>query len=129
MSRLMWLGVLCLGGLANASAPAHGEKQDVASFIFHHVSDSSEYTLEVPPPLSRYFADPVVHLPVIRYDLTPGACPADLHEHASLAQHGGMRLQNVAKALVVARVQNHGERAGGCGGHRNSWSTRSRVGG
>ena len=99
MRRLMWLGVLCLGGLAYASEPTHGEKQDVAGFIFHHVSDSSEYTLEIPPPLTRYFEDKVVHLPVIRIDLTPGACPADVHEHASLG-HGCLDL-SITKHTVM----------------------------
>lgn len=61
-----------------------GEKDDVAGFIFHHVADSNEYELEI--PLKKDGHNPVIHLPVIRIPLAAGACPADVHEPASLAK-------------------------------------------
>jgi len=76
------LGAILSSGAAVAEphgAPA-GEKEDVAGYILHHVSDSSEYEIEV--PLS--YEHRVIHLPVIMVPLKAGACPTDPHEHASL---------------------------------------------
>lgn len=64
-----------------------GEKAEhddnVAEFIFHHVSDSDELEFEIPLNTSR--PNPVIHLPMIRIPLKAGACPQDRHQHASLA--------------------------------------------
>src|SRR5712692_2432925 len=59
------------------------EKHDVASFIFHHVSDSNDYEFEIPLNNSR--ENPVIHLPIIRVPLRAGACPIDVHQEAKLA--------------------------------------------
>ncbi len=60
------------------------EKDDVASFIFHHVADSNEYEFEI--PLREHGSNPVIHLPVIRVPLKAKACPEDVHEPALLSR-------------------------------------------
>lgn len=75
------------------AAPSHGEEaapesveeegQDVAKFIFHHVSDSNDLEWEIPLNLSA--KNPVVHLPVIRIPFKEGACPANPRKPASLS--------------------------------------------
>ncbi len=59
------------------------EQQDVAKYIFHHVSDSNEYEWEIPLNLSA--KNPVAHLPVIRIPFKEGACPANPRKPASLS--------------------------------------------
>lgn len=73
------------------------EGKDVASFIFHHVSDSSEYELEI--PLGKPGSNPVIHLPIIRIPLKAKACPEDPHEPASLS-NGCLDL-SITKHLVM----------------------------
>lgn len=51
-----------------ASEPVEGEKEDVAGYILHHVSDSAEYEFEI--PLSNNHA--VVHLPQFGIPIKPG---------------------------------------------------------
>jgi len=102
-----WLGAFVfLAGTAYAQhAPSrehgHGEadseKDDVASFIFHHVADSSEYELEI--PLGKPGSNPVIHLPIIRIPLKPEACPEDLHEPASLSR--GCLDLSITKHLIM----------------------------
>ena len=75
------------------AAPSHGEEsapeaveeeeQDVAKFIFHHVSDSNDLEWEIPLNLSA--KNPVIHLPLIRIPLKEGACPANPRKPASLS--------------------------------------------
>lgn len=88
----MQKAIVLIGALAAAAAfanapaepgapAAHGEKEDVAAYILHHVSDSPEYELEI--PLS--YEHKVIHLPQILVPLKAGACPTDPHQHASLA--------------------------------------------
>ncbi|MHB8878727.1 MAG: F0F1 ATP synthase subunit A, partial [Myxococcaceae bacterium] len=70
-----------------AAAEGHEEKHDAASFIFHHVTDSNVMELDVPPPfysghnpkldLGKVFS-------FLRFETTPGVCPADLHELGSV---------------------------------------------
>jgi F-type H+-transporting ATPase subunit a len=67
---------------AAKAAADSGEKEDVATFIFHHVSDSNEYEFEI--PLRADAPNPVIHLPIIRIPLKAGACPDDAHQPASL---------------------------------------------
>jgi F-type H+-transporting ATPase subunit a len=89
MSPLTAALVLSVLG-ATSAAPSHGEesgqhpeeKNDVANFIFHHVSDSPDYEFEI--PLKSSGKNPVIHFPVIRIPLRTGACPSEPHEPASL---------------------------------------------
>jgi len=83
-----------------SSATEHHEEEeghDVASFIFHHVADSSEYELEI--PLGKPGSNPVIHLPIIRIPLKAQACPEDPHEPASLS-NGCLDL-SITKHLVM----------------------------
>ena len=48
MRKAMVLFVGLVASVAFASEPAEGEKQDVAGYILHHVSDSRELEIEVP---------------------------------------------------------------------------------
>jgi F-type H+-transporting ATPase subunit a len=59
------------------------EEHDVAGFIFHHVSDSPDYEIEIP---LRSGKNPVIHLPIIRIPMRAGACPSDPYESASLKE-------------------------------------------
>jgi len=89
---LVVISVCCWGSWALAQEEHHGEprpqdatqeeKHDVATFIFHHVSDSHEFELEI--PLNKTGHNPVIHLPIIRIPLKEGACPAGEEEPASL---------------------------------------------
>jgi F-type H+-transporting ATPase subunit a len=75
------------------AAPSHGEEaaseaveeeeQDVAKYIFHHVSDSNDLEWEIPLNLSA--KNPVIHLPLIRIPFKEGACPANPRQPASLS--------------------------------------------
>jgi len=83
-----------------SSATEHHEEEenhDVASFIFHHVADSSEYELEI--PLGKPGSNPVIHLPIIRIPLKAEACPEDLHEPASLSR--GCLDLSITKHLIM----------------------------
>lgn len=60
---------------APGGAAAH-EETDVAGYIFHHVADSTEYEFEIPLGTGH---NPVIHFPMWRFDLKPGACPTDPH--------------------------------------------------
>jgi F-type H+-transporting ATPase subunit a len=65
-----------------------GHDTDVAGYIFHHVSDSTEYEFEVPGPLFTG-ENPKIDLAhtfgFLRIETQPGACPADPHESGSIA--------------------------------------------
>ncbi len=66
---------------------AQAPKEDVAGFIMHHVSDSSEYEFEI--PLSDEHV--AFHLPQIFIPLKEGAClmpQAEEHGEAAEAAHG-----------------------------------------
>lgn len=62
----------------------NGEGEDIPGFIFHHVSDSNEYELEI--PLKKNGNNLILHLPIIRIPLTANACPKDVHQPASLSK-------------------------------------------
>ncbi len=53
-----------------ASAPAEGEKEDVAGYILHHVSDTPEYEFEIPGS----YQHAQFHLPQIHIPLKAGGC-------------------------------------------------------
>ncbi len=72
------------GETAAAHGEESGEKEDVASFIFHHVADAPEYEIEI--PLKRDHGSLVIHLPVIRIPLAANACPQDAHAPALLSK-------------------------------------------
>ena len=69
-----------------AGSTAEGEKPDVAEYIMHHVSDSTEYEFEI--PLSDDHK--VIHLPQILIPLKAGACTVPGAEHGDVpaAGHG-----------------------------------------
>lgn len=75
MRKVMVLFASLMATSVLASAPAaEGEKEDVAGYILHHVSDSPEYEFEV--PLSHNHLS--FHLPQIHIPLKAGACtPVD----------------------------------------------------
>ena len=95
------------------SPTAHGEESgedDVAGFIFHHVSDSNEYELEI--PLKRDGHSLVIHLPIIRIPLSANACPQDVHEPALLSKGCLDRsstthvlMMGLAASLLIATFQ------------------------
>ncbi|XXF78572.1 F0F1 ATP synthase subunit A [Myxococcaceae bacterium GXIMD 01537] len=58
-------------------AAAEGEKEDVAGYILHHVSDSPEYEFEI--PLSHNHI--TIHLPQIHIPLKAGACEPTMTDH------------------------------------------------
>jgi F-type H+-transporting ATPase subunit a len=63
---------LFAGAALAASAPAEGEKEDVAGYILHHVADSPEYEFEIPGSHEHV----AIHLPQILIPLKAGACDA-----------------------------------------------------
>lgn len=82
-----------------AHGGGHGEKHDVAGFIFHHVSDAREYEIEIPPPFNQSFQNPIIHLPSLRVPLKDGGCPASEEEAASLM--AGCLDLSVTKHMVM----------------------------
>lgn len=83
MAALLW------APLALASAPPkEGEKENVAEYIFHHVSDDLAYEFELPGPLytgHNPHIDLAEAFSFLRFETQPGACPADLHAPSSLS--------------------------------------------
>jgi F-type H+-transporting ATPase subunit a len=77
MRKAMVLFVGLMASVAFASEPAEGEKEDVAGYILHHVSDSPEYEFEI--PLSHNHV--AIHLPRIHIPLKAGACAPQETEH------------------------------------------------
>lgn len=80
MRKAMVLFVGLVASVAFASEPAEGEKEDVAGYILHHVSDSRELEIEV--PLSRNHIP--VHLPEILIPLKAGACQKQMTDHGEV---------------------------------------------
>jgi F-type H+-transporting ATPase subunit a len=74
---MVLLSVLMTGVAFASSAPAEGEKEDVAGYVLHHVSDSPEYEFEI--PLSHNHK--VIHLPQILIPLKAGGCALDASGH------------------------------------------------
>ena len=72
--------------------PAEGEKEDVAGYILHHVSDSHEYEIEV--PLSREHR--AIHLPQIHL----GNCTPKLTDH-------GPVLPSLGEGCVDLSITKH----------------------
>ncbi|MFY0563191.1 F0F1 ATP synthase subunit A [Archangium lansingense] len=72
MRKAMVLFVGLVASVAFASEPAEGEKEDVAGYILHHVSDTAEYEFELPGPLFTGH-NPTIHLPRIGIPLRAGA--------------------------------------------------------
>jgi F-type H+-transporting ATPase subunit a len=100
MQRWVWCAVLAVSMAAQAqeshaparpAAPPHHvtaevaqeghEKEDTATYILHHVADSSEVEFQVP----LYDKEIVIHFPVWRIPLKAGACPASSEDPASLS--------------------------------------------
>ena len=78
MKKAMVLLSVLMTGVAFAANPAaEGEKEDVAGYILHHVSDSPEYEFEI--PLSHNHVK--VHLPQILIPLKAGGCALDATGH------------------------------------------------
>ena len=77
MRKAMVLFVGLVASVAFASEPAEGEKEDVAGYILHHVSDSHELEIEV--PLSHNHIK--FHLPQILIPLKAGGCALDATGH------------------------------------------------
>jgi F-type H+-transporting ATPase subunit a len=73
---------LFAGAALAASPPAEGEKEDVAGYILHHVSDTPEYEFEIPGS----YQHATIHLPQIHIPLKAGAC--DVPAGASSDGHG-----------------------------------------
>lgn len=76
---MVLLSVLMTGVAFAANPPAEGEKEDVAGYILHHVSDSPEYEFEI--PLSHNHV--TFHLPQILIPLRDGGCAVDAAGHRS----------------------------------------------
>ena len=67
-------------GAEHGAAHAAHDDKDVAGYIFHHVSDSSEYELDIPAPFytghnPRLNLGEIFH--ALRFETQPGGCPAD----------------------------------------------------
>jgi F-type H+-transporting ATPase subunit a len=58
------------------------EKVDTSTYILEHVADSDEVEFQVPLSHNEF----IIHFPVWRIPLKAGACPANLHEPASLRE-------------------------------------------
>jgi F-type H+-transporting ATPase subunit a len=85
MRKAMVLFVGLVASVAFASEPAEGEKEDVAGYILHHVSDSPEYEFEI--PLSNDHKP--IHLPQILIPLKAGACTSVETEHGTVVPGRG----------------------------------------
>ncbi|MFY0526515.1 F0F1 ATP synthase subunit A [Archangium gephyra] len=81
MRKAMVLFVGLVASVAFASEPAEGEKEDVAGYILHHVSDSRELEIEV--PLYDLFGlnHIPIHLPEILVPLKAGGCQKQMTDH------------------------------------------------
>ena len=78
MKKAMVLLAVLMTGVAFASKRAcRGEKEDVAGYILHHVSDSPKYEFEI--PLSHDHI--AIHLPQILIPLKAGGCAVDATGH------------------------------------------------
>ncbi|HZA49546.1 MAG TPA: F0F1 ATP synthase subunit A [Myxococcaceae bacterium] len=64
-----WIGVIAVA-LASATPALAAEKEDVAGFIFHHVTDSNEYEWEIP---LNDGPNPTIALPTIMIPIRAGA--------------------------------------------------------
>jgi F-type H+-transporting ATPase subunit a len=82
MRRAFWILPLVVASLAWAEGEHEGAKAaeeeeehpTVAQFIFHHVSDSNDYTIEVPLLPEKNIT---IHLPQIRWSWKAGVCEAN----------------------------------------------------
>ncbi|HYH97823.1 F0F1 ATP synthase subunit A [Hyalangium sp.] len=86
MRKAMVLFASLFAGAVSAAGPSAdgAEKPDVAEYIMHHVSDSTEYEFEV--PLSDEHK--IIPLPQIFIPLTAGACDVPAGEAAAAGGHG-----------------------------------------
>ena len=78
-AMVLFVGLVASAAFAS-SEPAEGEKEDVAGYILHHVSDSPEYEFEV--PLSNNHIP--IHLPQIFIPLKAGACDVQETDHGAV---------------------------------------------
>jgi F-type H+-transporting ATPase subunit a len=92
MRKAMVLFASLMATSVLASEPAEGEKEDVAGYILHHVSDSHEYEIEV--PLSREHR--AIHLPQIHL----GNCTPKMTDHGEV-------LPSLAEGCVDLSITKH----------------------
>lgn len=78
-AMVLFVGLVASAAFAS-SEPAEGEKEDVAGYILHHVSDSTEYEFEV--PLSNNHIR--FHLPPLLVPLKAGACEPQATDHGTV---------------------------------------------
>ncbi|HLM41797.1 MAG TPA: F0F1 ATP synthase subunit A [Microvirga sp.] len=78
-AMVLFVGLVASAAFAS-SEPAEGEKEDVAGYILHHVSDSNMLEIEV--PLSRNHIP--VPLPQLFIPLKAGACEPQATDHGTV---------------------------------------------